>query len=278
MGFQRIGVVTTIPAAGVAPGTGTAAQALKVDLGQVLEITGANPGGAGRVSFAMVPPRRTAAAGLRQHAECGGRVAEAARGRADGLRRRRHVQRSLRCGPRQHGYWLLLAVSGDGTPTLTADAQGVYFRATDAPVRGGQLLRYGGAVLCSAVSTGPAVAAGPHPLQPIAVPMQTVGTTTNKVVDVSGIAHGTHSLVLRCESPGQLNQSAVATNPGPLPTFRISLGRRDLRDRFGSAQTTIPPISAMRRPGCSWGFVAVPALAPSRPATPGPRPPHHRRT
>ena len=25
-------------------------------------------------------------------------------------------------------YWLLLAVSGDGTPTLTADAQGVYFR------------------------------------------------------------------------------------------------------------------------------------------------------
>jgi len=56
----------------------------------------------------------------------------------------------------------------------------------------------------------------------IAVPMQTVGTTTNKVVDVSGIAHGTYSLVLRCESPGQLNQSAVATNPGPLPTFRIS--------------------------------------------------------
>ena len=56
----------------------------------------------------------------------------------------------------------------------------------------------------------------------IAVPVQTVGTTTNKVVDVSGIAHGTYSLVLRCASDGQLNRSAVATNPGQLPTFRIS--------------------------------------------------------
>ena len=111
MGFQRIGVVTTIPAAGVAPGTGTAAQALKVDLGQVLEITGRTR--AARASFAYLcdgsAAAEPAAAGLRQHAECGGRVAEVARGRADGLRRRRHVQRSLRCGPRQHG---VLAAAG----------------------------------------------------------------------------------------------------------------------------------------------------------------------
>jgi hypothetical protein len=60
----------------------------------------------------------------------------------------------------------------------------------------------------------------------IAVPVQTVGTTTNKVVDVSGIAHGTYSLVLRCASDGQLNRSAVATNPGQLPTFQDQHGRR----------------------------------------------------
>lgn len=56
----------------------------------------------------------------------------------------------------------------------------------------------------------------------IAVPTQTVGTATNKSVDVSGIAHGTYSLKLVCATAGQLNQSAVAVNPGPLPTFRIS--------------------------------------------------------
>lgn len=130
MGFQRIGVVTTIPAAGVAPGTGAAAQALEVNLGQVLEITGTNSGGAGEAYLLrwFPPPQNPAPPGFVSTLNAAGEWRKWREdvpmvcGANDTFSGRYDVARD------STEHWLLLAVPGDGTPTLTADAQGVYFR------------------------------------------------------------------------------------------------------------------------------------------------------
>lgn len=132
MAFQKIGVVTSVPAAGAAnaPGKGAAANALKVDLGQVLEITGKNAGGAGTAVLLrwFPPPQDPAPAGFSSNLNSAGEW------------RRWREDAPMICAagtdfsgryelPRDSTeYWMLLAVAGDGTPDLTADAQGAYYR------------------------------------------------------------------------------------------------------------------------------------------------------
>lgn len=130
MAFRKIGVVTSVPAAGVAPGTGAAVDAIKIDLGNVLEITGANAGGAGTAVLLrwIPPPQNPAPPGFastvnalgewRKWREDAPMICAA----GDQFSGRYEVPRD------STEYWLLLAVNGDGTPNLTADAQGVFYR------------------------------------------------------------------------------------------------------------------------------------------------------
>lgn len=132
MAFRKIGVVTSVPAAGAAnaPGKGAAVDALKTELGQVLEITGLNAGGAGTAVLLrwFPPPQNPAPPGF------------ASTLNAAGEWRRWREDAPMTCGastdfsgryesPRDSTeYWLLIAVPGDGTPNLSADAQAVYYR------------------------------------------------------------------------------------------------------------------------------------------------------
>lgn len=130
MAFRKIGVVTSIPAAGAVPGGVDAAEAIKIDLGNVLEITGVNAGGGGTAVLLrwIPPPQDPAPPGFASTLNV---LGEWRKWREDA---------PMVCDPGAHfsgryeiprdstEYWLLFAINGDGTPTLTADAQGVYYR------------------------------------------------------------------------------------------------------------------------------------------------------
>ena len=130
MAFRKIGVVASIPAAVAVPGGVDAADAIKIDLGNVLEITGVNAGGAGTAVLLrwIPPPQNPAPPGFastvnalgewRKWREDAPMICAA----GDQFSGRYEVPRD------STEYWLLLAVNGDGTPSLTADAQGVFYR------------------------------------------------------------------------------------------------------------------------------------------------------
>lgn len=130
MAFRKIGVVTSIPAAGAVPGGVDAADAIKIDLGNVLEITGKNTGGAGTAILLrwMPPPQNPAAPGFTSTLDALGEWrkwredAPMICAAGDQFSGRYEIPRD------STEYWLLLAANGDGTPTLTADAQGVFYR------------------------------------------------------------------------------------------------------------------------------------------------------
>lgn len=130
MAFRRIGVVSAVPAAGVKPGEGAAANALRVDLGQVLEITlkNASGGAAGTATLLrwFPPPQNPQSAdGFVSTLSTSGEwrvwredspiIVSAGESYASG---RYDVPRD------STEYWLLFSA----VTTLTADAQGVYYR------------------------------------------------------------------------------------------------------------------------------------------------------
>jgi hypothetical protein len=134
MNWQRIGVVTAIPPAGAAnaPGSGLAVNALRVELGNVIEITGASSGVAGTAILLrwFPPPPTPAPPGFSSTLNTAG----------EWRPWREDAPMQVAAGPsffsgrydipkNESESWLLMALGGDaGTPTITADAQGSFYR------------------------------------------------------------------------------------------------------------------------------------------------------
>lgn len=134
MSFEKIGIVSAIPAAGTAPGSGAAADALRVIQGNVLEITGTySSGAAGTLTLLrwFPPPRAPVPDGFK-----GQNIS--ALGEWRPWREDAPIQvaagPSFFSGRYEFGhdsaeYWLLLAAL-DSPLNALADAQGVYYRRT----------------------------------------------------------------------------------------------------------------------------------------------------
>ena len=135
MSFEKLGVVGSVPAPGTTPGTGDAADALRVVQGNVLVITGANPAGASGTLTLMrwfPPPRAPVPDGFK------GQNIDAL-GEWRPWREDAPIQvaagPSFFSGRYEFGhdsaeYWLLLSGGGLAADDVTADAQGVYYRRT----------------------------------------------------------------------------------------------------------------------------------------------------
>ncbi len=128
--FAKIGIVDTIPAAGVSPGTGEAAAALRVEMGNVLEITGENTGeDTGTLTLLRWhgPVPTANPQGLSRNLNAIGEwrpwrqdapIIAAATAFFDGRYEIPHDDAN---------YWLLL-VDGPDIDDVLADAQGAYYR------------------------------------------------------------------------------------------------------------------------------------------------------
>jgi len=133
VGFAKIGIVSSVPAAGVKPGTGAAVDSLRVVLGNVLEITGKNAAGACTLTLLrwFPPPQSPVPDGFP-----GTNIdptGEWRRWREDAtisVGAMTDFSGRYEFGHDSAEYWLLLESHSGDAPSLTADAQGVYYRRT----------------------------------------------------------------------------------------------------------------------------------------------------
>lgn len=135
MSFEKIGVVSSIPAAGTAPRSGAAADSLRVELGNVIEITGSySSGTAGTLTLLrwFPPPRAPVPDGFK-----GQNINALGEWRPW----REDAPIKVSSGPSffsgrfefahdQAGDWLLLSAAIDSPANVLADAQGAYYRRT----------------------------------------------------------------------------------------------------------------------------------------------------
>lgn len=130
--LAKIGIVDTIPAPGTSPGTGAAAASLRIEMGNVVEITGSNDGAvAGTLTLLRwIPPVPTAnPQGLTTNIDAAGEwrpfrwddPINVAAGDAffDGRYEFAHDEAT---------HWLLWVQGGPASDDYSADARGCYYR------------------------------------------------------------------------------------------------------------------------------------------------------
>lgn len=132
MGWRKIGVVASVPAAGVEPGTGAAALAFRADLGNVLEITAknANAGASTLTLLRWFPPPAAPAEPGTTTLNMSGEWREWAEDRPIVLRASATSSGRYELPRDSLSYWLLLVGNAGIVADVTADAQ-------VSPYRGG---------------------------------------------------------------------------------------------------------------------------------------------